>query len=122
VACQECEALGVLLQKHGAQVAVAKADLAVVGDGARDAECLQALADYAGSLRSLAASSLDCESSADCVSPLCIFKADRLDVLYHVIDINTCVIADLLGFLNGGNAIVIQNFIDLVNSSLIRFK
>ena len=48
VACEEAEALGFLGQEHGAQVAVAEANLAVVGDGAVDAEGLQAFADLLG--------------------------------------------------------------------------
>ena len=51
VAGQEREALGLLAEQHGAQVAVAQADLAVFGDGAVDAEGLQALADLAWRLR-----------------------------------------------------------------------
>ncbi len=44
VAGQEGEALGLFLQQPGGQVAVAEADLAVVGDRTGDAEGLQALA------------------------------------------------------------------------------
>ena len=40
--------LRLLAQQHGAEVAVAEADLAVVRDGAVDAEGLQALADGGG--------------------------------------------------------------------------
>ncbi len=52
VAGQKGKALGLVAQKHGAQVAVAQADLAVLGHGAGDAERLQADADGLGSLGS----------------------------------------------------------------------
>ena len=45
VAGQEGEALGLVAQKHGAQVAVAKAHGALCGHRAGDGEGLQALAD-----------------------------------------------------------------------------
>ena len=47
---RKAEALGLLAQQHRAQVAVAQADLALIGDGAGDAEGLQALADALGGL------------------------------------------------------------------------
>ena len=45
VAGQEGEALGLLAEQHGAQVAVAQTHLAVLGHRAVDAEGLQAHAD-----------------------------------------------------------------------------
>jgi hypothetical protein len=50
VAGQEGEALGLVIQQHGRQIAVAQADLAVVRDGAGDAEGLQAFAQRSGRL------------------------------------------------------------------------
>ena len=50
VAGQEAEALGLFAQQHRAQVAVAEAHLALIGDGAGDAEGLQALADGFGGI------------------------------------------------------------------------
>ena len=42
---RNAEALGLLVQQHGAQIAVAQTHLTLVGDGTGDAESLQALAD-----------------------------------------------------------------------------
>ena len=47
---QEGEALGLVPQQHGAQIAVTQTDLAILGDGAVDAESLQADADGLGGL------------------------------------------------------------------------
>ena len=52
VTCQEGRSTcDLLAQQHRAEVAVAQTDLAVVGDRAVDAECLQAFADNTGCLR-----------------------------------------------------------------------
>lgn len=64
MASQEGEALGVIGEQHGAQVAVAQTDLAVLGDGAGNGEGLDALADDGGSLRSSLGATLDSESAA----------------------------------------------------------
>ena len=79
VAGEEAEALRLLGQEHRAQVAVAEADLAVVGDGAVDAEGLQAFADGGSGFRSGLDALLHGDGSADGVSPASVFKADGLD-------------------------------------------
>ena len=48
MAGQEGKALGVFAQQHSAQVAMAQAHGALIGDGTGDAERLQALADGGG--------------------------------------------------------------------------
>ena len=74
VAGQEGEALGLVAEQHGAQVAVAQADLAVVGDGAGDAEALQADADGLGSLGGGLHALLDGDRRADAVRPGGVLK------------------------------------------------
>ena len=49
---RKAEALGLLPQQHGAQVAVAQTDLALLSDRAGDAEGLQAHADGFGGVGS----------------------------------------------------------------------
>ena len=52
VASQESEAVGVLMQQHGTQVAVAQTDLALLSDRAGDGESLEALANGGGAVSS----------------------------------------------------------------------
>ena len=64
MAGQEREALGFLIQQHGAQVAVADTDLALVRDGAGDAEGLQRGADPLGGFRGVLRAFLDGDGGA----------------------------------------------------------
>ena len=52
VTSKESEALGLVAQQHGAQIAVAQTHLAVLGHRTVDAERLQTFADLAGGIRS----------------------------------------------------------------------
>ena len=52
VASEEREALGLLVQQHRAQIAVAQTNLTLVSDGTGDAERLQTFADAGGRFRS----------------------------------------------------------------------
>ena len=119
MACQEAEALRVLFKKHLAEIAVAKTDLAAVSNGARDAEALQTFADCSSSLIRFAAALLDGNCCTYGVSPFCIFKADRLNLLNCVIDIQAGSFGDFLALLDGGNAILLQSSQNLRLSSLI---
>ena len=119
MASQEAEALGVLLEQHLAEVAMAKANLTSVSDGSGDAECLQAFADCCSSLICLAAVLLDGDGCADGICPLCVLKADGLNALNKVIDIKARSLGDLLALLDGGNAILLQYGKNLGLSSLI---
>ncbi len=78
VACQEGEALGLLLQKPRAQVAVADADLALVRDGAGDAERLQAHANAARGLGGGLDALLHGDGGAQLIGPLRVLEADGL--------------------------------------------
>ena len=74
VAGQEGEALGLIPQQHGAQVAVAQTHLAVFRHGAGDAEGLQAHADQLGSLGCGLDSGLQRDGRAHGISPAGISK------------------------------------------------
>ncbi len=119
---KESEAFGILFQQHLAQIAVAESDLSVVCDRSRNAEGLKALADGRRRVRRSAAVLLDGDCRADRIRPLRVLEADRLNVLNHMIDVQPRILADLPGILKGGNAIAVQNFVDLVDSSFVRFK
>ena len=94
-------------------------NLAAVGNGAGNAEGLQTLADGGSGVGSLAAVLLDGDGGADGVSPLGVLKADGLDVLNHVINVKTCILGDLLGFLNGADAVFGELSENLFFSSVV---
>ena len=85
MASQEREAVGLFFQKHLAQIAVAKAHFTLVGNGTGDTEGLKALADGSGRVGSFAAVFLDSDGGAYGVSPLCVFKTNRLNAFHHLI-------------------------------------
>ena len=122
MASQEREALGVLAQEHGAQVAVAKADLAVVGDGAGDAERLQANADGGSGIRCGLAALLHCDGAAQDIRPSGVLESDGLGVLGDLVGIEAEVGANLAGFLEVGDTILSERLVDLVDTALIAFK
>ena len=122
VTCQECEALGLLAQQHCAEVAVAEADLAVVGNGAVDAEGLKAFADLAGSLCVGGHAGLQRDGGADGVCPAGVLKADGLNALDDLVGVEALRLADLTAFLNGADAILCEDTVDFVDSSFVTFK
>ena len=122
VAGQEGEALGLIPQQHGAQVAVAQAHLAVLGNRAGDAEGLQALADGLGSVGSGGHVLLQSDGGAHAVRPGGVLKADGLDALDDVVGVEASGLADVAALLHAGNSVLSQDGIDLVDSSLVAFK
>ena len=97
VAGQEGEALGLVAEEHSAQVAVAQTHLAVVGDGAVDAEGLQAHADHLGGLGGGLDAGLQRDGRAHGVRPAGVFKADGLDALDDLIRVEALGLADARG-------------------------
>ena len=98
---------------------MSKAYLTGIGNGAGNAECLKSLADGCRSVcRSLAAF-FDGNGRAYGVSPFCIFKADGLNALYHLIYIQAGRLRNLAGLFDGTNSILLQNSKNLFLSSLI---
>ena len=122
VAGKEAEALGALGKKHGGEIAVAEADLAVFGDRAGDAEALEALADGYGRVGSLLAALLDGDGAAHGVGPDGVFKAYRLGLADDLVAVDALGKGDLFTFLDRGDTVFSENRIDLVYSSLIVFK
>ena len=78
VAGEEAEALGLIGKEHGAEIAVAEADLTVFGDGTGNAERLQADTDRGSRVGRLLAAGLQRDRRADGVCPNGVFKADGL--------------------------------------------
>ena len=122
VAGEEGEALGVFAQEHGAQVAVAEADLAVVSDGAGDAEGLQADADIAGSFSGGSGVLLDRDRAADGVSPAGVLEGNRLSFFDDGIGIEALRFADVGAFFDAVDAVFLQHSVDLIDAAFITFK
>ncbi len=122
VASEEAEAASLLREEHGAEVAVAETDLAVVRNGARHAERLQAFADGFRSVDGRLDVLLDGDGSAERVRPLRVLERDRLEILYDLVRVDALVFADLLRILDGGNPILLADFVDFVNTALIAFE
>ncbi|OPZ58677.1 MAG: hypothetical protein BWY87_01348 [Deltaproteobacteria bacterium ADurb.Bin510] len=122
VAGQEGEASGLFTQQHGCQVAVADADLAVVGHRTRNAEGLQALAQGLGDVGGALLAALDRDRGTHHIGPGGVFEADRLDLLGDGVGIDALGLADLLGLLDGSDAIGVQQSADLLDSSLVTFE
>ena len=119
---QEREALGLVPQQHSAQVAMAQAHLPVLGHGAVDAEGLQADADGLGGLSGGLNALLQRNGSAHGVGPASVLEADGLNALDDLVGIEALSLADLAALFHRGNAILGQDAVDLVDSSLVTFK
>ena len=122
VARQEGEALALVAQEHGAQVAVAQAHLAVVGNRAVDAEGLEALADGGGGLGGGLHVLLQGDGRAHHVGPAGVLKADGLDALDDLIGVEALGLADLPALLDALDAVLSEDAVDLLDSSLVAFK
>ena len=119
MSCKEAEAVRVLLQKHLAQIAVAKAHLSGVRHGAGNTECLKPLSDCGSGVCSLAAALLDGDSRTYRIGPACVLEADGLNLLNLLIYVKAGILGDLLRFFDRGDAIAVQYFRNFSNTSLI---
>ena len=119
---EEGKALRLVGQQHRTEVAVAKADLAVLGDGAVDAEGLKTHADHLGGFGRGLHAGLDGDGRADGVRPAGVFKADGLDALDDLIRVKALGLADLAALFDGRDTVLSEDAVDLVDSSLVVFK
>ena len=122
MASQEGEALGLFIEQHRAQIAVTQSYLALVGNGAGDAEGLQTLADalggFGGSLHAL----LQSDRSAQLVGPLGVFKADGLDAFYDFVGVHTLGVVICLQLVKILEAILFKHGLELGHAAFITFK
>ena len=118
----ESEALGLIAQQHGSQVAVADTDLAVISNRTGNAEGLESFAQGLGDFRSDGLAALDGDSGADEVGPAGVFKTDGLDVADALDDVQTFGFGDLLGFVQRSDAVGFQEGFDLGDPAFITFK
>ena len=122
VAGQEGEALGLLVQQHGAQVAVAQADLALVRDGAGDAEGLQALADAGSGLGGGLYVLLERDGGAQLVGPLGVLKGDGLNALDDLVGVHALGVVVSLQLFEVLEAVLFENRLELGHATFITFK
>ena len=119
---EEREALGVVIEEHRAEVAVSAADLTVLGDGAGNAERLEADTDFRGGILRLRAALLDCHRSTDGVSPLRVLEAYRLGLFDDLVRIDTGLLADLGALFDGLDAVGLESGEDLRLTTLVTFE
>ncbi len=122
VAGQESEALGLLIQQHGAQVAVAQAHLALVRHGTGDAESLQAFADALGRLGGGLHALLQRDGRAQLISPLGVFKSDGLNALDDFVGVHALAVVVSLQLIEILEAILLEDRLELRHAPFITFK
>ncbi|GFI57165.1 hypothetical protein IMSAG025_00596 [Muribaculaceae bacterium] len=119
MASQEAKALCFFFQKHLSKVTMSKANLTGISNRTRDTESLKALTDCCSSIRSFFAAFLDCDSCAYNICPAGIFKADRLNAFYLVINIKPSIFCDFFSFFDRRDSVAVQYGINFINSSFI---
>ena len=122
VTCQESETFSFFTQQHSSQVTMTDTNLTVVGYRTRDTECLQTDADSFGSVSCIFATFLDSDSSTYYVSPLSIFKTDRLSFFTRFIRINSSSFADSVSFFDVFDTVSVQGFDDTFDTAVLTFK
>ena len=119
MAGQEGEALRLVAQQTGGQVAMANTHLAVVGDTAGDAERLQANTDSLGGVGSHLATLLQGDGGTTYVSPLGVLKTDLLGLLTGLVGVDAILVADGVGLLDILDAVGIQCSNHLLDATVL---
>ena len=122
VAGQEGEAMGVLMQQHGTQVAVAQTDLALLSDRAGDGEGLEALADGSCTVGSALQAALNGNGGAQGVCPDSIVEADGLDAADDLIAVDALGQQHLVAGVEALQAVGLQAGLDLGHTAILGFK
>ena len=84
---------------------MAETDLALFSDRARNREGLEPFADDGSGFFSGFDAAFEGQCSAHRVGPACVFKANGLNAADDAGDVNTLVVADLLSFFQGSDAV-----------------
>ena len=119
---EEAEALRLLAQQHRGEVAVAEADLAAFGDGAGDAEGLQADADGFGHFGRVGHALLERDGHAEGVGPGRVVERDGLNALDDRVYVDALGIAERLAVVERGKTVFVEAGFDLLDSSFVSFK
>ena len=122
VASQESEAMGVLMQQHGTQVAVAQANLTLFSNRAGDGESFQAFADGSSAVSSALQAALDSNGSAQGVSPDGVIEADGLDAADDLIAVNALGQQHLVAGVEALQTVGLQAGLDLGHTAILGFK
>ena len=101
---------------------MAEADLAVLCDGAVQAEALQADADKLCSLCGVLCTGLDGDGRAHAVRPADVFKADRRDAGDYIIGGDALGLAKLSALFDRAESVLSEDTVYFVYSSLVIFK
>ncbi len=119
---QEAEALRLVAQEHGAQIAVAEAHLALFRDGTGHRESLQADADLFGGLRGGFHAGLQADGAAERISPDGVVECDLLHAADDFFRIHAFGKAQFARFLQAAEAILGKTLLDFGHSSFFSFK
>ena len=122
VSCQEGKALRLFAEEACGEVAVPESYFAVVCHGTGDAECLQAFANGFSSVGSVLATFLEGNGSPYDVCPFGVLETDVLGLLAFQIRVDAVRGADGFSLFDGGNAVCVQYFIDLLDTAVLTFK
>ena len=122
VACQEAEALGILVQQHCAQIAMAQAHLALLGHRAGNGKGLQALANGSGAVRSALEAALYRNSGTQRISPNGIVKADGLHAANDLVAVDALCKEHLIGGIQRFQPVCLQAGFNFGHTAIHRFK
>ena len=95
---QEGKAFRFFTQQHGCQIAVSQSYLTVIGNRTGDAKSLQTFTNGFGDIISGLIAFRNGNRRSDNICPAGIFKTDRLNAFYDLIDIHTQIIHYLFCF------------------------
>src|SRR5699024_162044 len=104
------------------QVAVAQADMALLGDGTGNGEGLQALADGGGAVGGALQAALDGDGGAQGVGPDGVVKADGLNAADDLVAVDALGKEQLVAGVQRFEAIGFQALVDFGHPALLRFK
>src|SRR5699024_2241391 len=107
VSCKECEAVCVFFQKHFSKVTMSKTYFSLVSYRSWNTESLKSFSDCCCCVCCSCASFFDCDCSTYNICPACVFKADRLNAFYLIVNIKACVFCNFLCFFDRSDAIAV---------------
>ena len=119
---EEGEAMRLLAQQHGRQIAMAAADRALIRNRTGDAERLQPDADLLGRLGGGLDALLERNRGARGIRPAGVLKRDGLNAAHDAGGIHARLVADALGVLKPVDAMLGEDGVDLVDPSFVAFK
>ena len=117
VAGKESEALGFFIQKHGAQIAVAQAHLALVGDGTGMQKACRPSPMAGGRFGGGLYAFFQRDGSAQFISPFGVFKGDGLNAFDDFVGVNAAFVIVGLELFKALEAVFFKHGLELIDSS-----